>query len=94
MLFTKHVTRTQLTNDDFITLHVFKDTQGRRVRHSEDAFHWGVYINSVVRPRGPSGGRRERPDRGGGRLGHGLSAAGSGPQHYLARFLAPAGKTA
>jgi hypothetical protein len=49
VLFTKHVTRTQLTNEDFVTLHVYRDTQGRRVRYPENALHWGTYINSVVR---------------------------------------------
>lgn len=42
----KHITVTEPKNTDFITLHVYNDTNGERVYHHGKAFKEGTYVNS------------------------------------------------
>ncbi|KAH8549492.1 hypothetical protein BGW37DRAFT_501400 [Umbelopsis sp. PMI_123] len=46
LLMSKHITVTEQKNTDFITLHVYNDTNGERVYHHGKAFKEGTYVNS------------------------------------------------
>jgi hypothetical protein len=46
LLMSKHITVTEPKNTDFITLHVYNDTNGERVYHHGKAFKEGTYVNS------------------------------------------------
>ncbi|CAO3688508.1 unnamed protein product [Umbelopsis ramanniana] len=58
LLMSKHITVTEPKNTDFITLHVYNDTNGERVYHHGKAFKEGTYVNSphiLIRFNAPSG---------------------------------------
>jgi hypothetical protein len=46
LLMSKHITVTEQKNTDFITLHVYNDTNGERVYHHGKALKEGTYVNS------------------------------------------------
>jgi len=59
LLLTKHITKTFMLDEnsaqpirlseDFITIHVFAKTNGKRVYYNENQIYQGTYINSPVR---------------------------------------------
>ncbi|KAI8577511.1 hypothetical protein K450DRAFT_252026 [Umbelopsis ramanniana AG] len=58
LLMSKHITVTEPKNTDFITLHVYNDTNGERVYHHGKAFKEGTYVNSphiLIRFNAPPG---------------------------------------
>ncbi|CAO3666907.1 unnamed protein product [Umbelopsis vinacea] len=58
LLMSKHITVTEQKNTDFITLHVYNDTNGERVYHHGKALKEGTYVNSphiLIRFNAPSG---------------------------------------
>ncbi|KAM3589448.1 cysteine protease [Umbelopsis sp. WA50703] len=58
LLMSKHIMVTEQKNVDFITLHVYNDTNGERVYHHGKAFKEGTYVNSphiLVRFNAPAG---------------------------------------
>lgn len=58
LLLSKHVMVTEEENPDYITLHIYSETDGQRIYYPSDPFKEGTYVNSphiLVRFNAPPG---------------------------------------